>query len=188
MSGPPVSSKSPAPIIHLRQCSLGDESPLALVGQAAFLEAFAGIINGSDIVEHCLRQHSVEKYRAYLADSRTAIWIAEAEPGRAPVGYLVLTTPDLPLPDIKPGELEIKRIYLLHRFQGSGIGRRLMDAALAHAKTISCPRLLLGVYGQNADAIAFYERLGYRPVGQREFKVGANTYHDLILARPVQAN
>jgi ribosomal protein S18 acetylase RimI-like enzyme len=162
----------------------GDEPALALVGQAAFLEAFAGVIHGGDIVEHCLRQHSAEKYRAWLADPHTLIWLAETEPGLAPVGYLVLTTPDLPLPDVRPGELEIKRIYLLHRFQGLGIGRRLMDAAREHAKAAGCPRLLLGVYAQNTAAIAFYQSLGYVPVGTRDFKVGTNTYHDLILALP----
>lgn len=167
--------------INLRLCRPGDEPALALVGQASFLEAFAGIIDGADIVQHCLKQHAVEKYAAYLKDGHTRIWLAEAEPGCAPVGYLVLTTPELPIEGISPRELEVKRIYLLHRFQGSGIGGRLMGAARDYAQSIGTPRLVLGVYGKNASAIAFYERLGYRAIGTREFQVGGNRYHDLIL-------
>ncbi|MEW6157518.1 MAG: GNAT family N-acetyltransferase [Verrucomicrobiota bacterium] len=169
----------------IRRCFVGDEVALSLVGQAAFLEAFAGVISGRDIVLHCERQHAPAKYAAWLADGRSAIWIAEVEPGAAPVGYLVLTTPDLPLPDIAPTDFEVKRIYLLHRFQGRGIGARLMEEARTHAICQGSRRLLLGVYSGNSAAIGFYERLGYVRIGTRPFAVGANTYHDLVLALPL---
>ena len=112
----------------VRRCIAGDEFALSLVGRAAFLEAFAGEISGRDILAHCEHQHAREKYAAWLSDARSAAWIAEVEPGGAPVGYLVVTTPDLPLDDIAPSDLEVKRVYLLHRFQGRGIGARLMAA------------------------------------------------------------
>ena len=116
-----------------------------------------------------------------MSDAQSAVWIAEVDPGRAPVGYLVLTAPDLPLAGVGPRDLEVKRIYLLHRFQGGGIGARLMSEARAHAIARGCRRLLLGVYGRNAAAIGFYERLGYRHLGTRQFKVGENTYDDVVL-------
>lgn len=174
------------PSISIRRCQSGDETTLSLVAQAAFLEAFVGVIDGGDIVQHCLRQHSVEKYAHYLHDPHTAVWIAEAAPGAAPVGYLVLTTPDLPLPDVDARDLEVKRVYLLHRFQRGGIGGRLMEAARAHARSVGAPRLLLGVYSKNDAAVAFYQRLGYAKVGTRTFHVGAGTYHDFIFALPAQ--
>lgn len=171
--------------IRLRLCQPGDEILLSLVGQASFLEAFAGVIEGSDVVQHCLRQHSVESYRHYLHDARTRIWIAEMAPGGAPVGYLVLTKPDLPVADLDPRDLEVKRVYLLHRFQGTGLGGRLMREAARYAASAGTPRLLLGVYSKNDAAIGFYERLGYAKIGTRPFNVGANTYHDFILALPL---
>jgi len=170
-----------APAVSIRLCTPGDEQTLSLVGQASFLEAFAGIINGADIAQHCLKQHASEKYAAYLNDAQTRVWVAEVDPGRAPVGYLVLTTPDLPIENLSPADLEVKRIYLLHRFHGCGIGAKLMNVARRYAESIRTPRLLLGVYRQNASAIAFYERLGYQRIGTREFQVGGNRYHDLIL-------
>src|SRR5208283_4651286 len=113
------------------------------------------------------------------------IWIAEAEQGGAPVGYLVLSAPDLPLPDLDPRDREIKRIYVLHRFQGTGLGRRLMESARRHAFEQRAQRLLLGVYARNLAALAFYARLGYTTVGHRIFHVGAHDYEDLILALPL---
>jgi ribosomal protein S18 acetylase RimI-like enzyme len=168
--------------INIRRCVPGDEVALSIVGQASFLDTFAGILCGKDILGHCVRQHSSEKYAGWLRDPASVAWIAEVEPGQAPVGYLVLTKPDLPLRDISPDDAEVKRVYLLNRFRGAGLGRRLMLEAEAHARSQGVRRLLLGVYSGNRAAISFYERLGYKRVGERSFKVGENTYHDFILA------
>lgn len=168
--------------ITIRRCVPGEEVILSILGQATFLDAFAGVLSGRDILGHCVRQHSREKYAAWLQEPGSAVWIAEVEPGRAPVGYLVLTKPDLPLGDISPHDAEVKRVYLLSRFRGGGLGRRLMQEAEAYARARGVKRLLLGVYSRNDAAILFYERLGYKRVGERSFTVGDSTYHDHILA------
>jgi len=168
--------------ITIRKCAPGDELALSIVGQATFLDTFAGILSGKDILGHCGRQHSSEKYAGWLRDSASAAWIAEVEPGQAPVGYLVLTNADLPLPDISPDDAEVKRVYLLNRFRGAGLGRRLMQEAETFARARGIRRLLLGVYSRNDEAISFYERLGFQRVGERSFTVGDSTYHDFIMA------
>lgn len=171
----------------IRRCDPDDAATLSLIGQATFLESFAGILPGQDILRHCAHQHGVEKYAAWLRDPAATIWLVEVEPKQAPVGYLVMTTPDLPLADLSPSDREIKRIYLLHRFQGAGIGRQLMEQASTHALAHHVRRLLLGVYAHNRDAIHFYEKLGYRPVGQRLFKIGEKLCEDLILGLTLEA-
>ncbi len=42
-----------------------------------------------------------------------------------------------------------------------GVGRRLMDEAVAWARTAGASRIHLGVHSRNEDARAFYRRLGY---------------------------
>ncbi|WP_436143962.1 GNAT family N-acetyltransferase [Duganella sp. LjRoot269] len=110
------------------------------------------------------------------------IWLAEATPGRAPIGYLVLAPAKLPVAEPRADDLEIKRIYLLHRFHGQRVGKRLMDAALDHARARGAGRVLLGVYAGNVDALAFYRRCGFAQIGQRTFRVGDTDYDDVILA------
>lgn len=168
--------------IQIRPASAGDEAALALLGQATFLEAFAGILDGADIIAHCARQHAGALYRDWLAAPDMRIWLAEARPGAAPVGYLVLAAAKLPVAAPCADDLEIKRIYLLHRFHGQRVGRRLMDAALAHARATGARRVLLGVYAHNHAALAFYRRCGFVQAGTRTFRVGANDYDDAILA------
>jgi ribosomal protein S18 acetylase RimI-like enzyme len=173
--------------VVIRKCAPGDEGTLSLIGQATFLESFAGILPGKDILLHCARQHAVEKYAGWLREPASTIWLVEIEPKQAPIGYLVLTTPDLPVADISSGDVEIKRIYLLHRFQGAGIGRRLMEQARSHALAHNVRRLLLGVYARNREAIHFYEKLGYRAVGQRQFQIGEKLCDDLIMGLTLES-
>jgi ribosomal protein S18 acetylase RimI-like enzyme len=167
---------------RIRQAALPDTPALALVGAATFLETFAGVLDGPAIVAHCASQHSEESYRTLFSKTAQA-WLAEVEPGRAAVGYALLAPPELDA--ARDGDIELKRIYALSRFHGSGIGAALLEAALeactGHA------RILLGVYAQNARAIAFYRKQGFDPIATRQFNVGGNLYDDLVLARPLAA-
>jgi ribosomal protein S18 acetylase RimI-like enzyme len=168
----------------LRRCVPGDEPMLSLVGGASFLEAFADVLDGSDILAHFNKNHSVETYAKYMAMPTGRVTIAEAAPGNAAVGYIVCCEPDLPV-ELTPGDYELRRIYLLHRFQGLGIGKALMDAAIEYTRELGRTRLMLGVYGKNYHAIRFYEKAGFTQIGERYFTVGATTHHDAVMARPI---
>lgn len=162
----------------LRECGLECAETLALVGPASFLEGFAGVLEGEDILAHCRSQHSLAKYAAWLAEPQTRACLAEVK--GAPVGYALLCAPDLPIPT-EPDDLELKRIYLLHRFQGVGIGSALMRWSIHTARSMAKKRLLLGVHDGNRHAIAFYRRHGFSQVGTRSFQVGKTICSDLIL-------
>ena len=173
-----------APSFTLRQCTHGDEGLLSLVGGASFLEAFAGVLNAEDILAHFVKNHSAETYSKYMAMPTGRVAVAEVTPGQAPVGYIVCCEPDLPV-DPTPQDYELRRIYLLHRFQGCGIGKALMDQAVRYARNLGRTRLLLGVYGKNHDAIRFYEKAGFSQIGERYFTVGSTTHHDAVMAKPL---
>ncbi len=173
--------------IRIRNCSPGDERALSLVGQASFLEAFAGVLPVGDILSHCEKQHAPGKYLSWLQDPCSKVWVLELSIGGAPVGYLVRTTPELPLVDLAPTDAEIKRVYLLHRFQGLGLGRLLMEKAREDALASGFRRLLLGVYSRNESALSFYQKLGYTIVGSRRFTVGGNSYDDHILGLAIRS-
>jgi diamine N-acetyltransferase len=170
--------------ITLRRAADGDAAALALVGAATFLESFAGEIHGADIVAHAGRAHAPKVYATYLADPDAALWLATVEPGGAPVGYVLLTRPDLPVEPVGPDDWEVKRIYALSRFHGSGLGQRMMDVALEEARVRGAARVLLGTGKFNTRAVAFYRRNGFEVIGDRWFSVGANRYDDYVMARP----
>ncbi|RPE74847.1 GNAT family N-acetyltransferase [Vulcaniibacterium tengchongense] len=172
--------------VDVRPCAPADAEALALVGRASFLGTFAGVLDGRDILAHCESRHAPEAYRRWPAGPGCAAWLAAAAPGGAAVGDLVLSPASLPLEDRREDDLEVKRVYLLHRFQGGGLGRRLMDAAVAHPRGAGSRRLRLGVRARNRAAIRFCQRFGNRAAGSRRFRAGDTAYEDTILAFDLQ--
>ena len=169
--------------IEIRPCTAADAGALALVGQATFLETYADNLPAADILAHCEHEHGVARYAGWLAQPATyRLWAAEIAQTSVVVGYAMLSPPDLPVPT-GPGDLEIKRIYLMSRFQGGGVGARLMNTALMAATEGGARRVLLGVWGENQAALAFYARQGFTRAGVRRFQVGSSTYDDLVLAK-----
>ena len=174
--------------IAVRACTATDAAALSLVGAATFLDTFAGVLDGVDVVRHCAVAHAPEVYVAWIEDARAGVWMATMAPGDAPLGYVVLAPAQLPVDDARDDDLEIKRIYVMRNAQGTGLGAQLLDAALSRARTAGARRVLLGVYAGNARARSFYERRGFSVVGTRRFRVGARDYDDVILVLPIGEN
>lgn len=168
--------------MNIRSLGPDDAAALSLVGQATFLETYAMVLPAADILAHCRHEHGASRYATWLGKPGYRFWGAEIAGLGGLVGYVMLCPPDLPV-ETGEGDLEIKRIYLLSKFQGGGVGARLMGVASEAARAAGARRLWLGVYGENASAIGFYARQGFAQAGVRKFQVGANTYDDLVLAR-----
>ena len=114
---------------RLKRATAADAAALSLVASACFLETFAGVLEGPDIVAHCAKANHQDTFRdwAQAADSRVVV--AEIADGGAPIGYSVLTTPDLPAVDVQAGDIELRRIYTLSRAYGTGLGPASMAQA-----------------------------------------------------------
>ena len=188
--------------VQLRPATPDDAAALALVGAATFLEAFTWMLPGADIVAHCAKNHTVESYQTYLAHHDTRITLAEAVPLGAPVGYGMLTAPELPSFPVKSTDIELKRIYLFSRFRSAATpvlerasdntlqvvpglrpGQALMNAAIQNAREMGRQRLLLGTHAGNVQAIQFYRKNGFSEAGTRTFQVGTQICCDLIFAK-----
>jgi ribosomal protein S18 acetylase RimI-like enzyme len=171
--------------LTIRTAIPGDEKALSLVGGATFLETYAHMIPGGDLVSHCATRHSAGAYAAWLADPSVTIWLAETE-AHAPIGYLVLTRATLPVDAPHPQDLEVQRIYVLSRFQRTGMGYALMNLAVQKAVAKGAERVVLGVHKENTKALAFYQRQGFETIDERQFHVGASVFCDAVLARALR--
>ena len=166
---------------RVRQAGVADADLLSLVANATFLDTYAPSLDGADLLAHCLKNNRAEAFATWLADPATVVTVAEIEPGHAPLGYAVLTTPNFPIA-LEPTDVELRRIYSLRQAHGSGLGTALMARAIEDAARMGARRLLLGVWEHNARARAFYERHGFRVIGTREFQVGSEVHIDPIYA------
>lgn len=165
---------------RIRPAEMADAAALAMVAQATLLEAYAALTNIEDLLVHAERYNSKAAFEAELAEG-TQLWIAEATQTRAPLGFAMLTPSSF---DISvPGDIELKRIYVLDRCQGQGLAKGLLDVVLA--ASAGHTRLLLGVNRDNQRAQGFYRKHGFAIAGTRTFTVGATTYDDFIYAKPL---
>ena len=171
-----TSSQTGTERVSIRAAGAADASRLSLIADATFLETFAGQIPGDAIIAHCRTKHAPD-YLARMLENGAKAWLAELDD--APVGYALLTPPDLEA--ARSGDIELKKIYLLSRFHGGGVAGPLFDAALKGAA--GHERLLLGVKADNLRAIAFYTKQGFRQIATRQFDVGGKLFDDIVLAR-----
>ncbi len=75
-------------------------------------------------------------------------------------GALVGTCGLYPLAD---GAVELRKMYLAKAVRGRGQGRRLLDWALARARELGFKRMTLETAGVLKEAIALYEKNGFKP-------------------------
>lgn len=163
--------------IAVREAGAEDADRLSLISDATFLESFAHEIPGDAMLTHCRTKHAPE-FLAGLLTSGARAWIAHID--ETPIGYALL----IPKPELdaaRAGDIELKKIYLLSRFQGTGTAQRLMAEAVGAAQ--GNKRLLLGVKDDNHRAISFYKRQGFQIIGTRQFDVGGELYDDFVFAR-----
>lgn len=163
----------------IRRAGPDDVAALSLIGAATFVETYAHMIGIADMIAHVGATNSVDAWRGFARDPDAAIWIAEMPKTAAPLGYALLTSPDLPI-ELHAEDIELRRIYLLSKWHGGGAGRRLIEQAIGYARAMGKRRFLIGVYSENTGAIGFYRRMGCELVGTRSFQVGDTIFNDLI--------
>ena len=62
---------------------------------------------------------------------------------------------------VAPGDYELRKMYLHARTRGTGLGKRLLDEALAWTRSRGGRRMVLDTTEQMTRAIAFYEANGF---------------------------
>lgn len=168
---------------HTRPAQPGDAESLAAIGAATFALACPPSTAASVLDAYIRTELSPEKFRAHLACPQTSLVAAEVDDRL--VAYLMLCREDCPreVPALRP--LEVRRLYVLSQFHGTGVGQTLLGVALEQAQAGGHDALWLGVSRHNARGISFYRKLGFRVVGEQGFAVGGELHEDFIMSRAV---
>jgi ribosomal protein S18 acetylase RimI-like enzyme len=172
--------------IMIRRARPDDCDILAALGERTFretfVEGFAIPYPPDDLAHFVAQSYASEVFAAKLADPAQALWLAFA--GAEAVGYANTGPCRLPHPDVQTDHGELYRLYVSGTQHGRGLGRRLMETALAWLEQNAPGPLWLGVWSGNLKAQAFYALYGFEKVGEYDFPVGATLDHEFILRRP----
>lgn len=84
---------------------------------------------------------------------------------------------------------DIGAMYVRDEARGTGLADALIRAVLDHAAGV-VEQAQLTVNAENARAIRFYERHGFRPIGRipRSLNIDGRYYDDLLMLRPVSSS
>lgn len=170
--------------ISVAKANLATATRLAALGRQTFLDTFGEHAPLADMAVFLAATYEPDIQLRELQDARYTFLLAEMQ-GEL-VGFAKLWRDSglgLPAGEPAQGRLELKQLYVAQDWIGTGLGATLMRRCLELAQAESCTAVVLGVWEHNHRARAFYERFGFRQIGQHEFWIGQDVSTDLILRR-----
>ena len=142
----------------------------AFVHWSGWHEAYPGLV----------RAEYLEKLTLQKCTEMASQWrdnILVAKDGERVVGFVGYGNHGESEPDVG----EVFALYILSEYYGTGLGRRLMDAAL---EQLPYPKIVLWMVDGNGRAMRFYEKYGFHPTGREKHvsSIGADGV-ELMLIR-----
>ena len=80
---------------------------------------------------------------------------------------------------VSPSTCELRKMYLLRSARGQGLGRRLLEHALARVGGLGCTRVVLETASVLREAISLYVRYGFRPCVAEHLSPRCDTAYQL---------
>jgi GNAT superfamily N-acetyltransferase len=166
--------------ITYRKAVLVDAKKLSVLYKTVYIQTY-GIEGVSDeFANFITKQFAVERLEELIAnhpdniivaDYKTnLVGVAEIEFGKkCPIGYL-----------IGP---ELNKLYILEWFCGKGVGENLLMEAEKLVASKEIDKIWLWVLESNTRAISFYEKHGYKHIGNAPFQMEVNTYENKVMVK-----
>ncbi|MEA2855833.1 MAG: hypothetical protein QOH98_154 [Methylobacteriaceae bacterium] len=155
-------------VISIRNARPADAEAIAEVHDAAWRDAYRGIIPGREL-ERMIARRGPRWWQAAI--SRGSRLVVLDFGGRI-AGYASYGRNRVPA---MPYSGEIFELYLAPEFQGLGMGRRLFDAARRDLNEHGYVSTLVWALADNERALDFYTRLGGKIIRRAEERFGDET-------------
>ena len=170
--------------LTIRYADVEDAKMLAEVGGQSFYDTFAKDNKPEDIADYLAKAFSVEQVAKEIADEKTIFLIVEIDSQTAGYAKLRVNEP----PECITGEnpIEIERFYILQNWHGRGLAQSLMKRCIEEAKQRGHQSIFLGVWEHNQRAIAFYQKCGFKKVGEHPFLLGSDLQTDWLMQFEVE--
>jgi diamine N-acetyltransferase len=141
--------------------------PEELVALAHLLDEIVAFHHNEDPIQ--FRGPEAAEHTRYLEerfqDPDAAVFVAEYRGALAGIAVTVIR--EAP-PFLNPSRFVLlENLAVATKFRRTGVGRKLVDAAVLWARARDMQELDLNVYEFNDSAIRFYEAIGFRTVSRR---------------------
>ena len=142
---------------------------LADLGRTSFVESHGHSASMATINRYVDEKYNTEVLKAELADPENIYHIIYH--GQEPAGFSKIifdaTHPNIPGKNVT----KLERIYLLKAFLGLHLGLQLFKFNLELSQQNNQTGMWLFVWKENRRALQFYEKAGFKVVGNYDFKL-----------------
>lgn len=162
-------------MIEIRHATIHDAELIADISRETFYETYVAYNTKADMDKFMSEQFNKEKLIAQVGVEGNLFLLAYEN--EEPAGYIFLrdeTHPQIP----EENAVEICRFYARSSFIGKGVGKKLMQAAVAHALAENKTFIWLIVWKQNERAIKFYTSFGFEIFAEQDFILGDDVQRD----------
>ncbi len=145
--------------IQIRKATRDDLHLLFQVCGRAYAENFANHWDGEGLDDYLEKSYGLEAIRNDLANADIAYFVAWLN--KEPAGFMKLKLNSGLSNSSAKSDMEIEKLYFRPKYQGKGIGKKLIDVALKTAQELNKKTIWLAVLEKNESAISFYKKMGF---------------------------
>lgn len=166
---------------ELKKCSVNDLEKLRDISIETFTDTFKDDNSEKDLKDYIERSYNANKLRTELLNKNSEFYFLHYLNEVA--GYIKINFLDAQSEKMDLDSCEVERIYIRNKYKRNGFGKVLINKAIEIAKDKGMKKIWLGVWEKNFNAIAFYEKMGFRKIGSHSFFMGDDEQIDYILEK-----
>ncbi len=168
--------------ILIRKAEPEDSLKLSVFLSHVFIQTYdtEGVTQESSIF--IKREFSSENIERKIKANPDSFLIAEKDENLRGVAEIDFNT-KCPANNIPAAEL--CKLYVMEKFTGTGIGYSLINESESIVSSKNINHIWLSVYELNSRAILFYERQGYKYIGDILFQMEFNSYINKVLYKEI---
>lgn len=156
-------------MLEFKTANLNDAALIADIGARSFIESHGKSASASDINNYVASKFNVPQLEMELADTTSIFKIVYYNKQAAAYSKIILNCPN---PNIREQKVcKMDRLYVLEEFLDKKIGQALFDLNVELAKQHEQKGVWLYVWTGNPRALRFYEKQGFKIVGETYFKI-----------------
>ena len=171
------------PKIDLRECNETDIDIVADLARSTYFESFAAMNTPENMEKYLQKAFNRQQVEIEILNPNSKFYLLLYNLKSA--GYLKVNENEAQTDLQEETGLELERIYVKTDFQGLGLGRRLIDKGIEIARNKDKKYIWLGVWEKNANAIQFYEELGFQKFATHPFWMGSEQQTDYLMRKEI---
>ena len=169
--------------LSVRVAAPADAAELSRVGMQSFNDAYRGTASDDDIDVHHAEYFSESAIRHEMTLPTVRYLMAQRGPSAA--GFVKLRNEHVPPSLSVDSAVEVQQLYVASEHQRSGIGGRLMDAAIADARGQRVNGVWLSAWTEADWAVSFYRGCGFEVICEVPFRLGQSEFTDYLMWYPL---